>query len=39
MDNKRAKKLTTSLRRGNALVNGIGDQFWHELDIPGRLKR
>ena len=30
MDNKRAKKLTTSLRKGNMLVNGIGDQYWHE---------
>lgn len=29
MDNRRAKKLTASLRRGNTLVNGYGEQYWH----------
>ena len=31
MDNKRAKKLTSSLKRGNTLENGIGAQYWYEV--------
>lgn len=30
MDNKRASKLVKSLRRGNVLINGVTDQYWHE---------
>lgn len=38
MDNKRAAKLTASLRRGNTLENGIGAQYWYE-SVPGGVKR
>ena len=35
MDEKRQKVLVKSLRETGKLVNGVGEQFWHE-GIPVR---
>lgn len=39
MDEKRQKLLVKSLKRTGKLVNGAGEQFWHENDEPQREDR
>ena len=39
MDEKRQKLLTKSLRATGKLVNGVGEQFWHEEEETGREDR
>ena len=39
MDEKRQKLLVKSLKKTGKLVNGTGDQYWHEEEEPKREDR